>query len=191
VHATADGVVVVHHDPVPRARTTRSALAGRAIASLTRAELDTFLLEESALPERIPDLAKVLELVAGRATVYVEIKGANIEQLVVDVLRGCNSPCPVHSFDHGAIARLAQLAPELPRGILFDAPPADVRASMARTGARDVWLHFTLADAPLVEAVHAAGGRVIVWTVNDPAEAARLAALGVDALCSDDIRLLP
>jgi glycerophosphoryl diester phosphodiesterase len=36
-----------------------------------------------------------------------------------------------------------------------------------------------------VDAIHDAGGRVIVWTVNDPADARRLAALGVDGLCSD------
>ena len=33
--------------------------------------------------------------------------------------------------------------------------------------------------------VHAAGGRVIAWTVNDPAAAVALARLGVDALCTD------
>jgi glycerophosphoryl diester phosphodiesterase len=42
----------------------------------------------------------------------------------------------------------------------------------------------------LVSAVHAEGGRVIPWTVNDPTHARRLAALGVDALCGDDVMLL-
>jgi glycerophosphoryl diester phosphodiesterase len=42
-----------------------------------------------------------------------------------------------------------------------------------------------MVDADLVGSVHAAGGRVIVWTVNDPAEAVALAAMGVDGLCSD------
>jgi glycerophosphoryl diester phosphodiesterase len=40
-------------------------------------------------------------------------------------------------------------------------------------------------DAPLVESAHAAGARVVAWTVNDLETAARLAALGVDALCTD------
>jgi glycerophosphoryl diester phosphodiesterase len=42
----------------------------------------------------------------------------------------------------------------------------------------------------LVERVHEVGGRVIAWTVNDPEAARSLAALGVDGLCSDDVRLL-
>jgi glycerophosphoryl diester phosphodiesterase len=45
-------------------------------------------------------------------------------------------------------------------------------------------------DAPLVDAVHAAGGRVIAWTVNEPRELARLAALDVDGLCTDDVSLI-
>jgi glycerophosphoryl diester phosphodiesterase len=43
----------------------------------------------------------------------------------------------------------------------------------------------------LVDAVHAAGGSVIAWTVNDGAAAARLASIGVDGICTDDLRLMP
>jgi len=40
-------------------------------------------------------------------------------------------------------------------------------------------------DAELVARIHSAGGRIIAWTVNDLADARRLAALGVDAMCTD------
>jgi glycerophosphoryl diester phosphodiesterase len=33
--------------------------------------------------------------------------------------------------------------------------------------------------------VHAAGGRIVVWTVNDVEAARALAALGVDGICTD------
>ena len=61
---------------------------------------------------------------------------------------------------------------------------------MEATGARDVWPHWPLVTTALVDEVHAAGGRVIPWTVNEPARAQALASLGVDALCGDDVRLL-
>jgi glycerophosphoryl diester phosphodiesterase len=45
-------------------------------------------------------------------------------------------------------------------------------------------------EPALVAAVHAAGGRVIPWTVNETRQAQALAAIGVDALCGDDVNLL-
>jgi glycerophosphoryl diester phosphodiesterase len=45
-------------------------------------------------------------------------------------------------------------------------------------------------DESLIREVHADGGRVIAWTANDPALVERLAAWGVDALCSDDVPMV-
>jgi glycerophosphoryl diester phosphodiesterase len=61
---------------------------------------------------------------------------------------------------------------------------------MEYAGARDVWPEWNSIDEQLVARVHAAGGRVIAWTVNDREAAVRLAALGVDGVCTDDVRLL-
>jgi glycerophosphoryl diester phosphodiesterase len=44
-------------------------------------------------------------------------------------------------------------------------------------------------DRALVEAVHAAGGRVYAWTVDSERELRRLAALGVDGLITHDPQL--
>ena len=43
-----------------------------------------------------------------------------------------------------------------------------------------------LVTAALVEGAHAAGLRVVPWTVNDPDEMAALIELGVDGLVTDD-----
>jgi glycerophosphoryl diester phosphodiesterase len=75
--------------------------------------------------------------------------------------------------------------PRLPVGILTDSYLVDPVHALRAAGARDYWPHRLMVDAALVAAIHDAGGRVIVWTVNDPADARRLAALGVDGLCSD------
>lgn len=178
VHATADGVVVVHHD-------AQVALPGgrrRVIAESSWRELTLF-------KKAIPRLSDVLEAVPEAVTLYVELKGAGVERHVAEVIRGAPR-CAVHSFDHEAIARMRELAPDVPRGILFDQRPAAVEAAMEYADARDVWPEWNLVDEQLVARVHAAGGRVIAWTVNDRETAARLAALGVDGLCTDDVRLL-
>jgi glycerophosphoryl diester phosphodiesterase len=51
--------------------------------------------------------------------------------------------------------------------------------------ARDLWQHWELIDRELIDAVHADGGRVIAWTVNDGDVARRLASWGVDGICTD------
>lgn len=179
VHATVDGVVVVHHDAALR--------GGPAIASLTLAELRR---HEAAPGVPIPTLEELCELVAGRATLFVEIKGTGIERQVLDVLAGYGGDVAIHSFDHALIRRVWQLEPARRLGILYEHAPAQLSQAMATTGARDVWPHWPLVSAELVAAVHEAGGRVIPWTVNDQARAQALASLGVDALCGDDVRLL-
>ena len=182
VHATADGVLVVHHDPSVHG-------PGGALLDISGTSWNDLRRVEFGPGVGIPALAEVLRAAPPSATVYVELKGAGIEQLVAGVIRASTTRCAVHSFDHAAIETMRAIAPEIPRGILFEDSDLDLAAEMSRTGARDVWPHWKLIDAALVAAVHAAGGRVIAWTVNDAAVAARLATLGVDGLCGDDVRI--
>lgn len=189
VHTTKDGVVVVHHDDVPRATAPSGRLTGRRIDALTFDELQGFSVRGMAL---IPTLAEVLAAVRGRADVFVELKGAGVEAAAIDVIRKSPNPerCAVHSFDHDAVRRARATAPELRGGILFDRAIEDAPAAMRTADALDAWPRWDLIDAAMVAAVHGAGGRVIAWTVNRAEAATELAALGVDALCTDHLPLL-
>jgi glycerophosphoryl diester phosphodiesterase len=184
VHATRDAVVVVHHDPdlgLPV-----SAPHGR-IAEMTWQQINA---TRSVTGVSVPTLAEVLAMVPPAATVYVEIKGAGVELLVAEVIGRSAARCAVHSFDHAAIERFRKIAPDVPRGVLFDGDLDRLEAEVRRTGARDVWPQDSLIDAAVVARARALGTRVIAWTVNDVAEARRLASLGVDGICTDDVRIL-
>lgn len=173
VHATRDGVIVVHHDPALR--------SGTKIRETALADL---LTEQPGLPT----LAAVCELVNGRAELFVEIKGSAIEQLVEAELANYAGRTAIHSFDHALIARLAGGGTRMRLGVLVESASEDPLAVMRRTGARDLWPHHPLVSAALVENVHAVGGRVIPWTVNETADIARMRALQVDGICTDDVR---
>lgn len=177
VHSTKDGVVVVHHDPT-------LGRQGPAISDLTWVEL------ERRVEAAIPQLRDVLEAIPASATVYVEIKGLGMERAVSETLASVPIKCAVHSFDHATIERMREIAPKVARGVLFDGSLTALPDVLARSAARDVWPHWKLVDQALVNRVHARGCRVIAWTVNSREEARRLASLGVDAICSDDVRLL-
>lgn len=180
VHGTADGTVVVHHDAVTNARPGDS---GEAV-TISATPIET-LRAVRVGGEAIPTLEEVFTLVPVAATVYVEVKGRGIEHAVVAAIRASGRPCAVHSFDHRIPKRVRDLAPEIPVGILQTSYPVDPVRPMRDAAARDLWQHWESIDEPLVETVHANGGRVIAWTVNDVDVARRLIGRGVDGICTD------
>ena len=177
VHATADGALIVHHDPELPGRGVIGALTGR--------DIDTLVLSNG---EPIPTLAKALEVLGG-LEVWIEVKALPVsaDRGLLAAIDGSPTPnrCAVHGFDHRIIARLGSLRPTLRRGILSASYPLDPVGPMVAAGATALWQEGRLIDAELVEAIHRRGGEVIAWTVNDPAMARQLGALGVDALCGN------
>ncbi|HEY0778415.1 MAG TPA: glycerophosphodiester phosphodiesterase [Gemmatirosa sp.] len=192
VHFTADGVPVVHHDATLGA--SAGAYAGVSLATLTAAAIRVASDDPALAP---PPLRDVAALVAGRATLYVEVKAAasdaNLRALLGAVAPTTGADrvsAAVHAFDHRTALRVSTLAPRVPTGILSESYLVDTPAALRAARARDLWQHWSQLDAALVDAVHAAGGRIIAWTVNDADHARTLARLGVDGLCTDDVPLV-
>jgi glycerophosphoryl diester phosphodiesterase len=177
VHATADGVLLVHHDPeVPGVGRIAAVSADR--------------LASARLPngEAIPSLGDALSALAG-LRVWIEIKDLDPrwDDRLLAVIRAAGPPdrFAVHGFDHRIVARLRRLAPWLEGGILSTSYPVDPLLDLRAADARTYWMVWPMIDADLVATVHRAGGLVIAWTVNDRETAAALRRLGVDGLCGN------
>lgn len=183
VHATRDGVVVVHHDPL-LSPAVDSPIAGRAISSLSLSELEDF---ELAPGVALPTLQEVLQAIGGRAALYIEIKARDIEAQVVDVIQRVPTAtrCAVHSFDHRIVKRFTSLAPNVPTGILEVGYPVDPPSLLAAAQARDLWQTCEFIDDALVTSIHGCGGRVIAWTCDDPTQWEQLREIGVDGICTN------
>ena len=137
-----------------------------------------------------PTLDAVLALLARAGlTAYCELKGAGTAAGTLAAIVKSGGNCAVHSFDHRQVAEARRLAPEIPRGVLEVSYPVDALHALDAVAGRDLWRQWPFIDADLVRAAHSAGARVIAWTVNDAALVERLAALGVDGLCTDDVSL--
>jgi glycerophosphoryl diester phosphodiesterase len=67
--------------------------------------------------------------------------------------------------------------------------PARLPVLLARTRASVLALHHTLCSSAAVAAAHRRDVPVFAWTANDPELIRRLAALGVDAIVSDDPKI--
>ena len=178
VHATKDGIIIVHHDPVLQDGTKLARLARRELAAIPGAA-------------DIPELADVCALVAGQGTLFVEIKGAGIEEAVVRTLSAYEGDVAIHSFDHALIGRLHRMGVAYRLRIAIEDRVPDLPRLLRDSGALDVWPDHRLADAEMLGAVHQLGGRVIPWTVNDAADVERMVRFGVDGICTDDVSALP
>jgi glycerophosphoryl diester phosphodiesterase len=183
VHATRDGIVVVHHDPVVHARHQQRP-SHQAIAELSALDLEQFPLADGS---RIPTLSETLAAIGRRAVVYVEIKAPNIEALVTRCIRESETTCAVHSFDHRIVRVVKSIFPAIRTGVLEVSRHIDPVASLASASAEDLWQEVDTIDEEIVSKAHSVGGRVVAWTANDAAQWEALYALGVDAICTDRI----
>jgi len=172
VHMSADGELIVIHDHTLDRTTTGSGL----VVQHTLAELRNM---DAGDGERLPTLAEVCELVRGQVGLCIETKQIPIpypglEQKLIGLLREFDviDQTAVISFHHGGVRRLKELEPRLAVGVLEGARPIDPVAILR--GARaDIYApHYGAMDPELVGQVHAAGGVVGVWTVDDPAAVA-------------------
>jgi glycerophosphoryl diester phosphodiesterase len=172
VHLSADGELVVIHDHTLD-RTTDGAglVVQRTLAELRRLD--------AGGGERLPTLAEVCALARDRVGLAIEVKQIPIpypglEEKLVGLLRELEmtGQSVVLSFDHRAIRRLKELDPELTAGILEGARPIDPAGLLRASGADIYAPHYGAMDPDLVGEVHAAGGAVGVWTVDDAAAVA-------------------
>lgn len=199
VMLSADGVpLLIHDETVDRTTDGR----GR-VADLPAAVLQSLSLARGRhaafAGERIPRLAdaaatcRMLGLLAN-----VEIKpSTGCERETAEVVAALSrslwqgAPPPLlSSFSELALAVAAKIAPELPRALLVEQVPGDWAARIARLGC--VALHCAARQLHwrwLSEA-RRQGLAVRCYTVNRPAQAARLYARGVDAVFTDALDVL-
>jgi glycerophosphoryl diester phosphodiesterase len=189
VRMNGGGDVIVCHD-ITLERVT-DGKDRRAIHDLSTAECRAVRLRDG---EPLPFLKDVLEWAARRgAVVNIELKmdghrRAALVAAVADLARGHRSPGDLlmSSFNPLAVLAHRALAPSLASAWLIDGPRAAERPWLARAGQSAVHPKHTLITSERLARWKAQVGRVHTWTVNDPARARELAALGVDCLISDN-----
>jgi glycerophosphoryl diester phosphodiesterase len=169
VHLSSDGRLVVIHDHTLERTTNGKGL----VYEHTAAELRKL---DAGKGERIPLLQEVVELSLGKVGLVIEIKKLPIpypglEEKLLAMLRqlGAVPECAVISFHHPSIRALREMEPKLQVGILEGARPIDPARMLRESGADVYSPHWGAMDPQLVKEVHAAGGAVAVWPVDDDA----------------------
>jgi glycerophosphoryl diester phosphodiesterase len=92
----------------------------------------------------------------------------------------------VSSFSAASLEAARAVAPELPRGLLVEAPPPDWEATVRRLGCVTLNPWYEDIEPETLACARKLGIEVLVYTVNDARRAAELLEAGV-ASCITDV----
>lgn len=185
VQLSADNAAMVFHDyALERLTGDKGAVRLRDASDLARITL-------TGGNEGIPSLLEVLDLVAGQVPLLIELKdqdggmGPNIgplEEATAEALRSYTGDVALMSFNPHAIARMAELLPDIPRGLVTSAyryddwPLSKARCDELReipdydrVGASFISHEVDDLARPRVAELKQAGAMICCWTVRDAA----------------------
>ncbi|MFN0163212.1 MAG: glycerophosphodiester phosphodiesterase [Burkholderiales bacterium] len=193
--------ILMHDDTLERTTNGRGQVGATAAADLARLDAGSWRDARFA-GESVPGFdAAAQACVELGLWANVEIKpwapgGAQVAERTGAQVAGAAarllpaSRVLLSSFSPQALSA-ARAACRLDIACLFDALPADWREQVAAVDAVAVHCNAAHLTDQGARAIKASGLGLMCWTVNDPAQATRLFGMGVDAVCTDRLDLLP
>jgi len=201
VKLSADGVPFLLHDATLERTTTGRGLAGAQTWS-SLSQLDAGAWHSPAFAgEALPSFTAIARYcLANGHALNIEIKptpgsevatGHAVAEAAARMWARAPLPPLLSSFHPEALAAAQAAEPSIPRALLLDALH-DGWFDRARTlGCVAVVTNHKLMTGAVVEQLHGAGLRALCYTVNEPADAKRLLALGIDGLITDAVDRMP
>jgi glycerophosphoryl diester phosphodiesterase len=197
VKLSADGVPFLLHDATLSRTTSGDGAAGeRTWSELSRLDAGAWHSRRYA-----GEPPPTLEAIAGfcRANGYaidIEIKpspgreaetGTAVATAAARLWAGAPIAPLLTSFKPEALEAARRAVPALPRALLFEALPPDWFDRARALDCTAIVSAYASMEAAIAARLHAAGMRALVYTVNDPAEVARLRGLGIDGIVTDAV----
>ena len=150
-----------------------------------RRRIERHLLSEFTLP----CADEVICSFVGRAYLDIELKVSGQVQPILDALGAANpNSFVISSFLPDVVVAVHAAGKNIPLGLICENARQLRRWPSLPIGA--LIAERKLVTQSLVDELHSAGKRVLVWTVNRQKDMLRLAEVGVDGLMSDDTLLL-
>lgn len=190
VQLSSDGVaVVIHDDTVDRTTNGTGKVVEHSHAELASLDAGSWK-SPSFSGERIPTLDDCLSLLAGMVRINMELKADHprLAEIAAAAIEGRDlvRRVMVSSFHLDLLSSVRKRLPNVWTHHFFDREPPedfwqhDGHAINSVGVAKD---HLTPA---VVEWCRAAGKPTWVWTVDDPVDAVRFAAMGVQSITTND-----
>ncbi|TMH13142.1 MAG: glycerophosphodiester phosphodiesterase [Betaproteobacteria bacterium] len=197
VKLSADGVPFLLHDTTLQRTTREHGVAGeRSWSELSRIDAGAWH-SRAFTGEPIASLETVARYcIRNGFMLNIEIKptpgteeltGRTVAREVQRLWAGVAALPLLSSFAPNAIAAAKDSAPQLPRALLFEELHDDWLAEAQALGCVAVVADYPSLGKAEIEQAHAAGLRVLTYTVNDPAPALWLLGNGIDGIVTDAV----
>ncbi len=194
---TADGVLILMHDDrLDRTTDGKGPVAATKFETIRRLDAGAWFDPKFA-GERVPTLGETIELLVSLGMgCNVEIKpcpGREMEtagavgETLLRQWPASYGRLVVSSFGQAAMTRVRDIAPDLPRGHLVWDRTATMLTDAASLGCGSIHCAHQHLEETAARAIKRAGFGLVVYTVNDPAQARRLIEWGVDTIISDTV----
>lgn len=148
--------------------------------------------------ETLATFEEILRILPEDVLLNVEIKNIpiiydGIEEKLIRTLKAHNrlENIIISSFDHAALQKVEQLAPDIPLGLLLYyriLKPWEYAKSCGLTLA-SVHPHYSYTDKQLIDEFHKLGLKVYPYTVSDMETYHKLVDLGVDGVFSNNPKI--
>lgn len=178
----AEGQLVVIHD-------RRLERTTNGTGDVTEKSLSYLRALDAGKGEKIPLLKEVIDTVAGRAGINIELKGPGTAKPTARLLmtyiahdaRLVNRFI-ISSFDHPQLVTVKTLTPNILTGANIYGRPLHGAKFAERLGVSSVHMHANFVNRAFVEDAHRRGFKVFVFTVNYIDEFIRMQDLKVDGI---------
>lgn len=141
---------------------------------------------------KIPTLEQVLEVMEHRVPLNIELKGLGTAHGVHAIVQEyCRSKgwepeqFIISSFEWDELHAYRQLDPEARIAVLTEEDPLDALETARELGAESINPSDRRVSAAVAEALHAAGFKINVWTVNSRNRYDALQLMGIDGVFTD------
>ena len=188
IQRTKDGAYIINHDNTFRRLTGVNKTPG----ALTLAEVKELRIRDTtgsgALLE-VPTMEELLDRCKGRITPFVELKGASADRRMADDAvaaireRNMTDETVLISLNYKVLDYIKKTYPEFETGVLIFAGLGDV----SKLNCDMIIMEEEMSTYAQIQAIHAAGKKAGVWTVNKEEELRRFLDSEADCIITDEI----
>lgn len=189
VHLCKTGEIVVIHDFT----VDRTTDGNGFINELSLDEIKNFKIKsESNLPQRIPLLTEVFDLVNQKCLINIELKGKELAKPIITLIEKYVNEKSwkynqflVSSFDWVSLLDIHLLNQKIPLGVLTEDELPLAMTFAKSINAQSINIYFNLLTKENTEEMQQQGIQVFAWTVNETVDIQKIKSFNVNGIISD------